>query len=374
MRRLNTARPTVADGTHSTDRGAIAVTLALTMTLLLGVGALVVDVGAVYAERRILQNATDAAALALTTECASEISGCGSDPLAFAQQWIDDNANGRDITVTVCGGGAAVVDLPDCDEPPPGDAANGTGWVRVIASSRVNFNLMPGGIEVSRETVAAWGGLNSMNVLPLMLSQCVWEDAGGNLDTGAVPPSNEPVVFKGLDSPDACVPRTGNKKGKTSAPREFGWIYSSLKSDCDVVVTVGQVYRGDKTGEIKGDLRKADRCKSLQALMQDKTLIVPIFDTGVWGKNCVDAKGNLRDCWSYTVAGFVAFHITGYDFNDEKDLNKSDVTWPAGMNCRAPEARVGTDICIRGYFERVVSGGDFGVAPDFGARVVKIVG
>jgi len=109
--------------------------------------------------------------------------------------------------------------------------------------------------------------------------------------------------------------------------------------------------------------------------MQDKTLIVPIFDTGVWGKNCINPKdGRLRDCWTYTVAGFVAFHITGYDFNDEKDLNKTDVTWPVGLNCRAPEVRVGQDICIRGYFERVVSGGDFGSAPDFGTRVVKMVG
>lgn len=357
------------------DRGAIVVTVALTMTLLLAVGALVIDVGAVYAERRILQNAADAAVLALTTECASALTGCGSHPQAFAEEWVAKNANGRTITVTVCGGGNASATLPACDDEPPSNATDGSGWVKVIATSHVDFSMIPGGSDVTREAIAAWGGLNTMNVLPLMLSQCVWEDAGGNLDTGAIPPEGEVVTFVGLDAPDACVPRTGDRKGKTSAPREFGWIYSSIKNDCDMVVTVGQTYRGDKTGEIKGDLRDAKKCKSLQVMMQDKTLIVPVFDTGIWGKNCVNPKdGKLRDCWTYEVAGFVAFHITGYDFNDEKDLNKHDVTWPIGLNCRGTGTRVGTDICVQGYFERVVSGGDFGQAPDYGARVVKMIG
>ncbi len=45
------------------DRGAVLVWVALMIVVLLGVGALVIDVGALYAERRQLQNGADAAAL-----------------------------------------------------------------------------------------------------------------------------------------------------------------------------------------------------------------------------------------------------------------------------------------------------------------------
>ncbi|WP_283152510.1 TadE/TadG family type IV pilus assembly protein [Guptibacillus hwajinpoensis] len=45
------------------ERGNVAVMLALSLTVLLGVTAMVIDVGRLYHEKRILQNAMDAAAL-----------------------------------------------------------------------------------------------------------------------------------------------------------------------------------------------------------------------------------------------------------------------------------------------------------------------
>ena len=55
---------------HDDDRGAVLVWVALMLVVLLGIGALVIDVGALYAERRQLQNGADAAALAVAADCA----------------------------------------------------------------------------------------------------------------------------------------------------------------------------------------------------------------------------------------------------------------------------------------------------------------
>ena len=52
------------------DRGAVLVWVALMIVVLLGVGALVLDVGALCVERRELQNGADAAALAVAQDCA----------------------------------------------------------------------------------------------------------------------------------------------------------------------------------------------------------------------------------------------------------------------------------------------------------------
>jgi len=52
------------------DRGAAGILIAVMMVFLLGMAGLVVDVGAMYQERRALSNGADAAALAIAEDCA----------------------------------------------------------------------------------------------------------------------------------------------------------------------------------------------------------------------------------------------------------------------------------------------------------------
>ena len=69
------------------EQGAAGVLVAVMMLVLIGVGAIAVDVGQIYAERAELQNAADAGALAGAQIC-SETAGCTQgDANAVAASW-----------------------------------------------------------------------------------------------------------------------------------------------------------------------------------------------------------------------------------------------------------------------------------------------
>ena len=51
------------------ERGATGVLVAVMMLVLIGAGAMAVDVGQIYAERAQLQNAADAGAMAAAQQC-----------------------------------------------------------------------------------------------------------------------------------------------------------------------------------------------------------------------------------------------------------------------------------------------------------------
>src|SRR3954470_21101050 len=97
----------------SDDRGAVVATLAIMLGagVLLGMAAVVVDVGRLYAEREQLQSGADAAAWAVAETCVREPARC-VEGLGTAR-W-DANANAADGAAEVpalCGRGPG---LPAC--------------------------------------------------------------------------------------------------------------------------------------------------------------------------------------------------------------------------------------------------------------------
>src|SRR4051812_38667513 len=116
------------------QRGATAVIVALVLVVLIGCGAIVVDVGALYQERRTLQNSSDAGALALAKDCSST-SGCPADFMTEAQTYVDSNADDGKSDFTVCGSPQA--GLTACDPSVvPAVAATGAQFVRVETTTR----------------------------------------------------------------------------------------------------------------------------------------------------------------------------------------------------------------------------------------------
>ena len=153
---------------QQTDRGAILPLVAISMVVLLGMGAMVIDVGHLYAERRQLQNGADAAALAVAQSCAQ--GNCGPYT-SMAQDYA--NLSARDGVSTVreiCFGGPRLAaGLPRCGGSAPGGATRALGWVRVTTrtltadgSNEVDFLLAPivtalSGYTVEATSIAAWG-------------------------------------------------------------------------------------------------------------------------------------------------------------------------------------------------------------------------
>jgi hypothetical protein len=79
---------------HDDERGAVSVLVAMLLVVLLGFGAIAVDVGMLYAERTQLRNGADAAALAIAQKCAKNVADpdCSATS-ALAAALTNGNAN-----------------------------------------------------------------------------------------------------------------------------------------------------------------------------------------------------------------------------------------------------------------------------------------
>jgi hypothetical protein len=352
------------------DEGAVMVWVALMIVVLLGVGALVIDVGALLVERRQLQNGADAAALAVAQDCA--LGDCGSGGGAgVAKQYADLNA-GDDVSAigsgTPCGVGPG---LSGCAEPAPSDASDATGWVRVNTSTEtqsgddeVSFLLAPlisalTGKTVHAGAVAAWGPAGHAATLPFTFSECEFWTVfpGGKLIPGtdttiyskAGNQNQEPLV------PD-CEPRSsagGTVEGG------FGWLNVS-GGTCTANLTLGQSVTGPGDPGNNNLLKKAACSESLALIQNGEEILLPLFNsvTGQ-GANAV-----------YTIAGFVGFVVEGYSL--------SGSTFPSIFSCKPPPGANGNGgnlRCFYGHFtETYIDAGDFGGSINFGVSVIKMVG
>ncbi|MPQ97579.1 hypothetical protein GB931_06530 [Modestobacter sp. I12A-02628] len=105
MRRLTaTVGGTRLGGRLAEERGAIAVFVALAMTVLLAFAALAIDTASVRRDAQVLRNAADAAALAIALECARP------DPAAPALTPSDEKAARQRVGASSCPEPADVTD------------------------------------------------------------------------------------------------------------------------------------------------------------------------------------------------------------------------------------------------------------------------
>jgi Putative Flp pilus-assembly TadE/G-like len=353
------------------DRAAVLVWVGVSLVALLGMGAMVVDVGALYAERRELQNGADAAALAVAKDCAEgDCDGTGEygpDEYATAGEFADQNANdGESDVPLVCGDDGDAVGLAACPEPPDDVPEEASGWVLVDTSTRteddgtqIEYVLAPVldaanvGKTVEARAIAAWGPANPPSTIPLIFSICEFNELGGSLDDGASFPLGEQIIgFHGVDADDPDVIGCNGSPSGLNLPGGFGWLADdgACRSEIDQDRWIDN---GTGNSVPQGcDLTE----------WQNAEVLLPIYDD-------LQRTGNNGE---YHVIGFVGFKITGYNFNG----NSND--WP-----KPPEApRVdcpgngGDETCLRGEFTRIVTsdGGIGGGGEDFGARAVRMIG
>ena len=301
------------------DRGAVAVVVAMIMVPLLICTALVVDVGSAYVRKRELQNAADAAALAIAQDCAAGACGSTSSTATVF------------TTANVGGGTASAVPV-----------VNGSS-ATVTTSSVVEFAFAPV-IGIDQETVSAtatasWGPPEGgVALLPLAFSWCAFaEQTGGGVPSDTTPTT---ILLPKTDA-TACVGPTGNP-----VPGGFAWLEADDNGCTSTSSILVDQTPSDPGRSVPSICSPADFVK-----LQNKTVLLPVYDT---------FGGTGSNAW-YHIYAYAAFRITGYNFGGQYKWN-------------AP--CTGSDSCISGYFTAFVEPSDaftYGTgSPDLGARIVTL--
>lgn len=351
------------------ERGMVAVFMALFLVAALGCGAIVLDVGAMYQERRELQNGADAAALALASDCAG--AGCGAYATT-AESYADVNADdGASDVDEVCG--STVVGLLPCLDPPEGLPVVAK-YVRVSTTTRdaatdgdeIRFGLARvlgfEGKTVQARSTVAWGPPSPSSIAspPLIFSMCeFYEAVGGPAGAALLPyyPDQDPttgpfhtIFFHGTTEAGSCPAGPSG----SDLPGGFGWLESDECVAEPYTVTNAdgeeETWVDDKTGvPIPNDCDPDQWHDGSDPVV----LTLPFFDTtnGLNGTN-----------GEYRIVGFASIYVTGFKFPGGK--------WPADFQCPGQGNSVN---CIQGHFVRAaVSGTEFGTV-DLGTVMVKVI-
>lgn len=355
------------------DRGASATIVALLLAggVLLGMSALVVDVGRLYVEREVLQSGADSAAMAVALDCAKTRdsardaqcrASAGTAP-GYADANAGDDASGihhacgTDPRLPTCVGYVAG-NSTDCIGTPPVNAR----YVEVRTSTELpdgGFVLPPvfaqtlaggyRGTTVGACARVGWG--SPQGGFAMTFSVCEYDVAvaDGDFVTGTPEVSDEVVLY--THSHPAANNCNSGPSG-SNLPGGFGWVDHT--GDC-LTTILGGTYGSDPGNGTPND------CKDdLTALVDSRTPVaVPIYSDKTGGGN----NG------TYTLDGFAAFVVTGYHLPGMSPADRP--SWLTGTS-----VCVGNDYCIYGYFtEALVEwSGSFGNAPNLGATVIKTIG
>jgi hypothetical protein len=346
----------------SGERGAVAIIVAVLLVALVGSAALVVDVGALYQEKRELQNGADAGALAVARDCA--LGDCG-DANTTADIYADDNAaDDASNLEDLCGDGPG---LAACADPPT--VPEGAHYVQVRTQTEdsnggdeVKFNFAPvlgswvGG-TVHAKAVAGWGAPSGLTgALPITFSLCEWQaytDLHGFADAppydGGYPDASYEATIYFHDTTGAN-PCPAGPAGQDLAGG-FGWL--DVDEECRATTSIENWF-DDKTGRPPPNECEVEYLASLVGTV----VFIPIFDetNGLTGTN-----------GEYHITGYAAFYLTGYSILGQyKEASLLSGQFPCG----------GQASCISGFFVQGLAptaGGQIG-GPDLGVTIIRLIG
>jgi Flp pilus assembly protein TadG len=361
------------------ERGVVAVIVGLLLgTVLLGLGALVIDVGQLYAERATLQNGADAASTAVAKSCiytTCTASGALSTAVTYAGE---NSPDGAAAVSQVCGSGvlgacpASTGALTDCPAAPTGLPA-GAGYVDVHTSTKTAGGatviapvfakeLLGSGTDTGATVQACsqteWGGAPSNTLsTAFTISACEFDAAttSGTANFAQPPPyppnTVPPVSYDQQLKLRASAGTTcGTEPAGSDSSLKFGWVAET--GGCTLQIT-GTTYSFLNS-------TSSPNCNTpLFDDAQNRSLIyVPVY-TKLTGSGST-ALWNLKGIAAFVVTGY---NIPGATFNHYTDwLN-------AAKNC------TGTTYCINGYFVRAdfTGGGTLGPA-NLGLYAINLTG
>lgn len=336
----------------SDDEGATAVLVAVMLFVLLGFGALVLDVGNLYWERRTLQNGADAAVLAAARDLAAGDAGAAR---ATAAQYADAN-NAR---------GAFLEEFTQ----PTANSLRVTTRTGAIPAPGELDSLLIGVLGIDTyfaraSAEAAWGGVGSGTTIPIALCEHAWEHFTND---GATLPSGPPAHILRVGVPpghededvDCSNPGAGDPP-----PGGFGFL--DANGECTAVVNVNGWMDGS-TGN-NPDVTGSSPCSTddfyemLYDVVNDGgSVLIPIFDE-------YTGSGSSG---SYHIIGFGGFRLEGYSIN----AGPAPTNTTHGRTYNWSGSCPGSASCLLGYFTEFVSlDGDLaaGGGDEYGATVIRL--
>ncbi|PNH81143.1 pilus assembly protein TadG-related protein [Arthrobacter sp. AFG20] len=261
------------------EDGAVAVMTALLIVFLLGVAAIVIDVGMIYVERFQLQNGADAAALAIAQDCA--VGNC-SQTAATATELAGKNANdGVSGATAVISDNNTVTVRTKTATPDGGTAVK--HWLAPI--------LGIDSTQVQAVAKASWGSPSKATVFPFTAPRCMFDTAPKDTELW-------------ITSTSTCT-GTGGK----SLPGAFGWLDETDKKSCRASVDVDQIMTGEpgKSGPTNCNV-------------DGSTILLPVYDS----------KSGQGNNVYYSIAGFAAFKVTAHSWPNQQ-LSVSDCNKCTGI-------------------------------------------
>ena len=387
------------------DRGALAILMAIFLpAVILGLGALVIDVGSWYSSRAQDQNGADAAVVAVARSCAPGPACTAATANVYANSASNGGLAGQ---VKVCGSTASSITsgstgLVSCSSL--GIPEDGTACPKDPGTQYVDAFVQPKNTDNSG-TVTSFLGYGKQNIaacaqaiigqagggtgLALTMSFCAWERAtkvtptsppkyatpappyranpwppgySGTVSSGSTATPNvggENVIqLQGSENPCSDGPSGQNQPGG------FGWLSDqpngAMPANCSVATTAGgYVYSG--TGGIGGG--SSDCATRLQAMYDASTgtqtipnsmnpAFIPVFDLSCNSTGKLEPAGTTN-CpagmpnGSYHIAGYAEFILTGIHYNPVTDPSLITNTQPC----------TGSAKCLYGLFTQgLVSG------------------
>jgi hypothetical protein len=356
------------------DRGAVStiVVMLLGTGVLLGMTALVVDVGRLRVEREELQSGADSAAMKVAMDCAKRRIACTTQGLANSETAADANAKDNRSNVLELCGWARTIALPACGSNNGnltdciGTIPIGINYIQVRTRTEVAEGdyilpfafaqtMLGTGTGATVEACARVSYGPPKSGLALTISACEWDRVVASTVTPPPWPPDPAAgkeVALGVHGGMARTCTIGPPSG-WDQPGGFGWL-DETGGKCLFALTSGLDYDGDT-----GTSPSKDCVKALEDLRTTHQVIaMPIYD-GQKG------TGSNAEYHLYKLAAFV---VTGYSVGK---LKAASIVHPSFDPCS------GSDKCVYGYFVDVqFLPGD--IAPDPGTNLglmsVKTIG
>lgn len=303
-------------GRRRPERGAVAMVVAFWMVVVIGVSAIAIDMGSIYADQQQLQNGADAAALAYAESCMRGSCVDSADHYAKANM-LTGRATGTIVSRTT---GSVTVETDSVHQ----------NWF----AAALGIPTTP----LSARSSAVFGYASGGPTFPLTFSWCAFYQATGGWDANGVPlGGSTQVVIHMIEQ--SCTPPAHNE-----VPGGFGWLSGA---NCSATVMAGNWVLTDPGND------GSTTCKDFDwTTLENKTVLVPIFQA-------FSGSGSNAQ---YQIKGLAAFTITGYCFSQKAQWNVN----------KCP-----SDKRIMGDFTNYVDmSGEYSVdstATAFGAGTVKLV-